>query len=227
MSIKKRRRRMFVTLVLDETGSMDHVRDQTIGAVNEYYDTLRESGELYAVTQVQFNSVRTHMPIENSNIESVPKITRENYVPDHATPLYDAMGFAMIKTDQAIKGRRKPPVLFVVMTDGLNNASKEYTLQQINDMREGREQRGNWTFVYLAANQDEFEVGRDLGFKPGNIKGYAAENTASAMRGLAIASVAYSRTSSAIGDLNTAQFWNTEDDEEKEDETSGSPEPSR
>ena len=119
---KSKRGVTHVIILLDETGSMGGIREQTISSFNEYIDTLKSSGNKFKVTLTKFNSNRIKTVYSNRDINNVIKLTKKSYIPRAMTPLYDAMA----KTINKVKDNEYDKVLFVVQTDGYENYSKEF-----------------------------------------------------------------------------------------------------
>lgn len=187
-----------VYVILDESGSMEAVRDATIDGFNEYINELKVSKgrKKINVTLNKFDRamMNPNEPVVRSvftetPVDEVPELTREAYVPRGSTPLYDAIGSTLAD----VKERKKDRVLFVIITDGYENSSSEYNRDKIRDMVKEREDRGNWTFVYLGANQDAFAVGNQFGMKVGNTMNYSADQAGvkTMFRDVAMASSAY------------------------------------
>lgn len=184
----------YVNVVLDESGSMESVREATISGFNEYMQGLRktqketENAEEILVTLTKFNTVRTENLHERVSLADVPDLTRETYVPDAMTPLYDAVGLSLRALEREVHTDDR--VLFVIVTDGLENSSVEWTLDRVFKAITDREAEGNWTFVYLGANQDAYQEGVALGVVGTNTRAYAAtpEGTAEMMNTVADAS---------------------------------------
>ena len=112
-----------ITVVLDASGSMETCRDEAISGHNEYVKAQRDSKANYML--VTFNT----MGVKNfgvKDIKDAPTLTRETFVPAAMTPLFDAIGQTVTKTEAAVKGKKRK-VLFVILTDGEENASKEHT----------------------------------------------------------------------------------------------------
>ncbi len=147
-----------IVVVLDESGSMDTIGKEAEDSVNKFFDeqkSLNIKGT--NVTLVKFNSVINEV-FSDIPLEDVPKF--ENFKPSDMTALYDAIGLTMKK--KKMKGGNK--VIFVILTDGQENCSKEYThLHTIKKMIKDMETNHGWKFVYLAANQDAFSVGASYG----------------------------------------------------------------
>jgi len=149
-----------VVLVLDETGSMGIIRDHTISGFNEYKNSLKD----VLFTLVQFNKAKIEMVHNRVPVKDVPDLDRETYTPTDLTPLYDAIGSTM--TD--LKGKKG---VFVIMTDGQENASVEYSQQQIFDMVTEKRKKG-WEVVFLGADQDAWATGQVIGVSKGSTMSY-------------------------------------------------------
>lgn len=162
-----------VALVLDETGSMAPTVTDTIGAVNDYFETLAKDTPDALVSVMEFSdcfgSEETFRVLASAvKAKDAPTLTAENYRPRGNTPLYDAIGKAITETE-TVKADR---YLLVVMTDGQENASREWQLDGIKKLIE-KKQGENWTIVYLGANQDAWAVAGAMGLSRGNTMSYA------------------------------------------------------
>jgi Mg-chelatase subunit ChlD len=153
--------RQIVTLILDETGSMQSVRGEAVGGVNEYMQTLRGDKESrYRVTLITFNSCTKPVTrYEARKAEDVEDLKPGDYSPDCTTPLYDTIAHAILLT---AAGKSKKPPILVIMTDGLENASTDYDLSAIKAMIGEKEAQG-WVFVFLAADLDAERIGTEIG----------------------------------------------------------------
>lgn len=162
-----------VALVLDETGSMSPTVTDTIGAVNDYLDTLTKDSPDALVSVMEFSDTYGSEPAfrvlaSGEKAADVPRLTTENYRPRGNTPLYDAIGKAITETETVEADR----YLLVVMTDGQENASREWKLDGVRKLIE-KKQGENWTIVYLGANQNAWQVGASLGVNAGSTMSYA------------------------------------------------------
>lgn len=162
--------KFLICMVLDETGSMYPIKSDTIGGYNKYVDSLRDQLNTKMLL-VRFNSNAISVG-EIEPIKDAVELTEENYNPQATTPLYDAIGKAISKIDELKKNRN---IIFVILTDGLENASREYTRETIFNMIK---ERDNWQFVYLGANQDAFVVGGSLGVPMASTMTYTPDKIA-------------------------------------------------
>ena len=149
---------LHVIMVLDESGSMNGIRDDIIGSVNGF---IREQ------QQININDTETIMSLIkfNSNVfpvyekillKDVKEITSTDYRPNNNTALYDAVGFAMAKYSD------EKNVCIIVVTDGQENSSKEYTHKKMSEMIEKRKQ-DRWNFIYLSADLSLVQQGENIG----------------------------------------------------------------
>jgi hypothetical protein len=154
-----------VALLLDETGSMSDIKSDTIGSVNEYFGSLKESGGNLVCTLKTFSSERQRYILKNVPIASVeqPALTARDYVPRAFTPLYDAMGTLIDEMRDGQTG----PVLFVVVSDGQENSSKEYDKAKIAARIDGLKGEG-WEFVFLGVGWDAYGEAAGLGVGMGS-----------------------------------------------------------
>lgn len=206
-----------VNLLIDQSGSMQGTRQSTVDGINEYINSLKEDGGKYKVSLTMFDSygndkIRLDKPWDNIYIDDVPELTLEDYNPSGGTPLQDA--FCM--TLKNIKDRKDEKYLFVVLTDGYENTSKEYTAKDMKNLKKKFEAKDNWTFVYLGANQDAFETAKQWDFSTRNVSNF---NATSAGTGMAFGTLSVAtRSYSASPLMNTSVFY-TEELQEKNETT--------
>jgi hypothetical protein len=154
--------RTHVVLVLDETGSMQPVRDETVGALKEWLGGLKaDLPRQTPVTFVRFNSAAIKRAIDGHPLEVVSATEFDDYAPNHMTPLLDAVGQTILETEQRITG--DDGVIFTVMTDGQENASREFSVAQIRELVE-KHRKAGWKFMFLGADIDAYATGAQYGF---------------------------------------------------------------
>jgi hypothetical protein len=154
---------ILINFVLDKSGSMDAVRAATIDGFNEFLKVQRNHGGRAALTLTMFDT-EFYEVCRGVPLREVPEMDAANYRPSGCTALYDAVARSIrIADDYLGKVKRRPEqVLFVIMIDGLENASREFTQRQVFEMIQDREQRG-YEFVYLGANQDAYAEAQTVG----------------------------------------------------------------
>jgi len=191
----------YVTLILDETGSMQDCKGAAIAGFNEYLATLRQIPTPVHFTFTLFNSGRLDVCHRHQLVAQVPNLTEDTYRPEASTPLYDAIGQTLAAADREAPPESKK--LFVILTDGLENASREYTHEGIVRMMKDYERQG-WTFVYLGADHDAWAAGGDLGIAGDNTISFCRRDTGRTFDKLGEATTAY--LSSQPGQP-TEGFW--------------------
>ena len=149
--------------ILDRSGSMAGLEQDTIGGFNAMIERQKKlPGQAYVTTLV-FNH-RTEVIHNRIPLQDLPPMTEEDYCPGGSTALLDAIGSA-ISSREDLQGRKDDlprKVLFVITTDGMENASRHYRPSRIREMVEAHREEG-WEFLFLGANMDAFRVGSRLG----------------------------------------------------------------
>jgi hypothetical protein len=128
-------------------------------------------------------------------LENVKNLDSHSYAPGGYTALYDAIGRTVLSVE-----REKPnvdKVLTVIQTDGHENSSREFTFQAVRDLIQRKEKEGNWTFVFLGATMDSFDIGVNLGVQPGNAMRYDPSQTKNLYATLGASTSSFSRSSSS------------------------------
>jgi hypothetical protein len=169
-----------ITVVLDRSGSMASISNDVIGGLNTFIQAQAQVEGEACFTLAQFDHeyevVHDHVPVKD-----VPPLTAQTYVPRGSTALLDAIGRTIVATGARLasmaEADRPQVVLFAVQTDGLENASREFTRQQIFDMIRHQETKYSWQFVFLAADQDAIAEGGKMGFAPAAALDYSKDGT--------------------------------------------------
>ncbi len=155
---------ILINFVLDKSGSMEMVRSATIDGFNEFLRTQRDNpGEAW-LTLTMFDT-RFFEVCQGVPLREVPEMEPGNYVPSGYTALYDAVARSIAIADNYLEqlDTRPDQVLFVIMTDGMENASREFTQRQVAEMIRDREEHHGYEFVYLGANQDAYAEADKVG----------------------------------------------------------------
>ena len=163
--VTKDKARIYNLIIVDESGSMSHLREATLSGINETIGTIKSAQKEFADTQehtltlVTFDSdsnrpdVRTM--IDNQSITEVNEF--RDYMPNGCTPLYDAMGQSLTKLHTAIKGDVDASAVVTVLTDGLENASREWDAHSLRKLIEQLKEEG-WSFSYMGSAHNVKEV---------------------------------------------------------------------
>lgn len=179
MDKKNTKTQVFNVIILDRSGSMQSIRDAAIDSFNETLAGIRKAQERFADTQQHFVSLLTFCECEKNYIydkapvaETRP-LTRDDYRPCCSTPLYDAMGFTLTSMRNYVSKIEDHLVVVTIITDGHENASKEYTGSAVKKLVEELKGEG-WTFTYMGANQNAVEIAFTLSIR--NSRNFAATN---------------------------------------------------
>lgn len=206
-------KRMLISIVLDETGSMLYKKDITLSGLNEYIGTVRNKKPKARLTVIAFNSSDTRTMIDDVKLKNVPEITGADYHPRDTTPLYDAVGAAIVAIDKSLE-KKSGNVLFIIVTDGLENASMEYTRDDVFGMIKKRKKDG-WTFAFLGADQDAFAASAKFGISHGSTISHAGVKTAETMYAAAVATVQHIDYMTTTGDTSSRGDLFEDTDKEK------------
>ncbi len=165
--------------ILDRSGSMAGLEQDTIGGYNALIEKQkREAGECN-LTTVLFDN-RYELLHERVPLGRVRPMTEKEYFVRGSTALLDAIGRSIERAVQAQKyampGRKADKVLFVITTDGMENASHEYTLQQVRQMVECQKARYGWEFIFLGANIDAVGTAANFGISADRAANYHADS---------------------------------------------------
>jgi Mg-chelatase subunit ChlD len=158
--------------ILDRSGSMESCRADTIGGYNAFIDSQKQFGG--TMTLILFDHEYSEVYV-NKPIADVEPLTSETFVPRGSTALLDAIGQTMKKFTE--------PATCIILTDGQENSSHVYTRAHVKDLIEHATSKG-WTFTYLGANQDAFEVGASMGIQAGNTMNFDTRDTPELFRAL-------------------------------------------
>lgn len=167
------KQKAYVSLLLDRSGSMQANKLETVSAISEYIEGLKSQFKgVFTLTQFDSNSIDVdHHEIK---IKEIPEFTDFN--PRGGTPLLDAIG----KTVHAMNAEGYDNVVVVIVTDGQENASREYAREAIQALIKEKTEK-EWQFLYLGANVDSFAEASQLGIARGQTMNYAATHTTAAM----------------------------------------------
>lgn len=204
----------FVTFLLDETGSMESIKSKTIEGFNAYLDgisKLEGDGIDCRFSLIKFNSSKTTVVCSSVAPKLAPRLNFENYNPNYVTPLYDALMKAIKATEEKI-GSEDVNVEIAVQTDGYENASKEFTLQQVVDKVKEKTDKG-WLFTFIGANMDAWGQASVMGFSAANTMSYEGKFSMEAMSAKSRSTRAYANT----GAVADAAFTQSERKQSGED----------
>jgi uncharacterized protein YegL len=155
-----------IVAVLDRSGSMEPLTNDTIGGFNSFLREQKEVPGEAVLTTVLFND--SYMLLHDRlNIKNVKSMTNKEYIPQGMTALLDAMGKTIndigLKLHNTMENERPGKVIFFIITDGEENASVEFTSDKIKEMVELQKNVYGWEFIFLGANIDSFSAAASMG----------------------------------------------------------------
>jgi len=158
--------RVFNVIILDKSGSMSSIARQAVDGVNETIGSIKSAQEKnpdqeHIVTLVAFCGCELRTIYDNVPVADVKTLTDKDYKPCCMTPLYDAIGSTITRV-HSIKSREKNALAIVtIITDGYENASREFSLAAIRSLIESYREQG-WQFTYIGADHDVEQVAFSL-----------------------------------------------------------------
>ncbi|MCR4906214.1 MAG: hypothetical protein K6A33_09045 [Clostridiales bacterium] len=168
-----------LVFILDRSGSMEHLTDDTIGGFNSMIAKQKEEDGACLVSTVLFANV-CEVIHDRVPLAEVPKMTRREYCASGCTALYDAVGGAIRHIATIHRYAREEDVpertLFVITTDGMENASRKYGGREVRRMVEDAKKQNGWEFIFLAANIDAAETAESIGIPREASMNYTADS---------------------------------------------------
>ena len=194
-----------ISVILDRSGSMASIKSDVVGGFNEFLKTQQAAPGECTLTLVQFDSIEPYEVLRDAVPVKDVKPLGEEYRPRDMTPLYDAGGRGINDTGAKLSAMnesdRPGKVLFVIITDGLENASREFSAAKVAEMTKHQTEKYGWEFVYLGANQDAMKEGAKFGVQSANSASYDQAKFGMAIRTAGLKAASY-RASSDKADLN-------------------------
>lgn len=180
--------RTLTTFLLDRSGSMASIINETMTAFNEYVQGLStgEGSDLIDFSLVTFDTTSMDKICVAVPIAQAPKLSRENYQPRDGTPLIDATVTTLKAIDNSLEKRGNPKVLMVVQTDGHENSSIKHSWEELKRLVDEKTKAG-WEFIFLGAGIDAYDQAQRMGIAAANTlsHGKAMRETRSAYESMA------------------------------------------
>ena len=152
-----------LVFIMDRSGSMSGSEEDTIGGFNSFIERERNKGLNTRVTTVLFDD-HYEVLYKRKDINQVAKLTRDEYWVRGCTALLDAVGKTINMLDHEVDNN----VLVVIMTDGMENASKEYSKDQIRNLINSH----SWEFIYIGADIDSYSEAGNIGIRKSRVANY-------------------------------------------------------
>ena len=176
---KKKNNIVDVVFILDRSGSMGGLESDTIGGFNSMLEKQRKIEGKAFITTVLFDD-QYELLHDRVNIAKVNNITEKEYFVSGSTALLDAIGKTIAKEkaiqDTLGKNEKADKVLFVIITDGLENASKEYNSSTVKKLIETQKEKYGWEFLFLGANIHAIETAHTLGISAERAVNYKSDS---------------------------------------------------
>ena len=157
---------MHVALVLDASGSMGSLRSTTIESLKKFFDGLKSEEDKTLLDVWQFDDEVKHLT-NSADLNAGAPQTLENYTIGGCTALYDAICTGIDDLGRKFaampEADRPDGVIFAILTDGFENASRTFTRKDVKDRIEHQSTKYSWEFRFLAANQNAITTGHDFG----------------------------------------------------------------
>ena len=205
-----------IAVLLDRSGSMQSIKADTEGGLAAYFEEQRKLPKQIQVTFAQFDT-EYECVYSNAPIDRIPA---PQLHPRGGTALYDALGKLVTDVGAELAARpeseRPGTVIVVVLTDGHENSSREWTHTAVRSLITAQQEVYNWDFLFLGANMDAVEIGSSMGFAPSQSITYAA--APAGVAGVFGAAAAYSaRLQSDPGAARSHGFTDSEREQSNPD----------
>jgi len=169
-----------IGVVLDRSASMGSIAEATISGFNVFLEEQQKTEQHTTLSLVGFDH-KYEVWRDFENVKSVPKLTSKEFKPRGSTALRDAIGKTIkdtgAKFDSLAESERPANVLIVIITDGEENSSREYSLDQMNQMIAHQRDVYNWNFLFLGADQDAIAEASKLGIDADHAMSYRKDLT--------------------------------------------------
>lgn len=167
-----------IIFILDESGSMSDLTDDTIGGFNSLIGKQRSGDGDVIVSTVMFSS-SSKVIYDRVPLDDVRKMTRSDYCPGGSTALLDAVGGAVKHISNVHKYARDEDVpehtLVIITTDGMENASRTYTSSKVKKMISDMQEKHGWQFIFMGANIDSVDTADSIGICAETAVNYRAD----------------------------------------------------
>jgi uncharacterized protein YegL len=166
-----------LVFILDKSGSMASLTNDTVGGFNAMIEKQKKLEGECVVSCVLFDNGQKVI-YDRVPLSEVRPMTEEDYTAGGCTALVDALGKSVKYIGNIHKHLREEDIpehtIFVITTDGMENASREYSADKVRKMVSKKTEKNGWEFLYLAANIDAVETGAAIGIKKGRSANYKA-----------------------------------------------------
>ncbi|MBQ6398801.1 MAG: VWA domain-containing protein [Clostridia bacterium] len=173
-----------LVMILDRSGSMGGLESDTIGGYNSMLRKQREAEGEVLVSTVLFDNV-SEVLYDRIPLRDMPEMTEKEYFVRGCTALLDAIGGAIHHIGNVHKYAREEDrpekTIFVITTDGMENASRRYSYEKVKQMVERQKEKYGWEFLFLGANIDAIETAGRFGIAPDRAANYNSDHEGTAL----------------------------------------------
>jgi hypothetical protein len=202
-------RKVHVGIVLDRSGSMEDCRTDAIGAVNSYLRQVKDDKDMEArVSLVIFDSQGIDVIRDAVPAGGCAELAASEYQPRAQTPLLDAVGHGVALLDKRKAGDER--CILAVMTDGLENASREYTKETVKALLDRKQKEEGWLVLYLGAGHDAWAQADAMGLRAGNVASFAKAHVGASMAAMGARGRRYARALDAAAEAAAGGFTDEE-----------------
>lgn len=205
-----------IVYILDRSGSMGGLESDTIGGFNSMMEKQKKTGEKAVISTVLFDD-QCEVLHDRISIDQIGKMTDEQYYVRGCTALLDAVGGAISHIGNIHKYARKEDrpekTIFIITTDGMENASENYSYDRIQKMIKRQQEKYGWEFIFIGANIDASEEAQKFGIKKERAVNYVHDEfgTANIYAGvsMAVCSVMSANSKKEVSECLSESGWNT------------------
>ena len=183
----KKDKKLDVVFILDKSGSMGGSEEHTISSYNEYLEKNKNNKFKTNITTCLFSDQFSYL-YKSTDIKNTKNLTEKEYFVGGCTALYDAVGSTINYIDSIDTDK----VMFVIITDGYENASREFNNKKVKKMIKNH---NNWEFIFIGADIDSYAVGDSIGIRKDRIASYKKDRKGTSMLFEAVGSVSKSMMS--------------------------------
>lgn len=211
-----------ISVVLDRSGSMQSCLSDTIGGFNAFLQAQREVDGEATISLIQFDD-QYESVYQMSMIEDAQDLCNDTYVPRGMTALLDAIGRTMNETKHAIlemeEDEQPEKVIFVIITDGEENSSREFTRDNVMEMINRHRDEDSWEVVFIGANQDAIQAGGSMGIRAGATLNYDQSPQGTQVMYASLTRSMTNYRNMAVADTLDADFFAEDEEAEEVEET--------
>jgi uncharacterized protein YegL len=177
-----------IVAILDRSGSMGTLIAETIGGFNNFVEEQKKTDGKAILTLVQFDD-QYQIDYEGVDVNDVKPLDEKTYVPRGMTALLDAVGKTIVSVGERLshteEEKRPGQVVFLIITDGMENSSQEYKADKVKEMVKHQTDKYNWSFVFMGggdidSQKDQIDQGMALGINAANAYAYSANTIGTA-----------------------------------------------